>query len=359
MLAAVFLAAIASGPAAYPPASGSQCDAPTRLARYPVPDAIGAQWNSAAQMLAYGRPRADGHYGAYLNNAEGSQERAVEYPLWRKDRHQFPVAWHPSGRYLMMTVEENVHRGSSTSAIPGYGAYSDYWLITPDGHSAWRMTDLAKDRDHAITHAAFSPDGSLFIWTERIGAPRFSWNLLAGSYRFNVSRFVDGDPPHLADTRSFVPGGEAQGGEVESIAADNRTLAFYSTLRSHNLLASRIYTMDIETGAVRELTSNSFAQAPRFTPNGRRIVYMSGEGADMFALSLQGADWWIMNADGSGKQRLSFMNKRSHPQSDHKFRLAGSLSFASDDNFFGDVMTKSLGLTGYIVRVQMRPECLE
>lgn len=31
----------------------------------------------------------------------------------------------------------------------------------------------------------------------------------------------------------------------------------------------------------------------------------------------------------------------------------------SDNGFFGDVMTKSLGLTGYIVHVQLREECVD
>jgi hypothetical protein len=47
---------------------------------------------------------------------------------------------------------------------------------------------------------------------------------------------------------------------------------------------------------------------------------MSGAGADTFPFSLQGADWWIMNLDGSSKQ---------------------------------------VGLVGYIVRVQLRTECIE
>jgi len=354
------LVSVASGAAATgPPHADPECKVPTNLTRYPVPDAIGAQWNVATQTLAYGRPRSDGRYAAYLNDATGARERRIAYSAWRDDRHQSPAAWHPSGRYLMMTVEESEHGGSSADAIPGYGAYSNYWLVTADGQRAWKMTDLPKDRDHAITHAAFSPDGSLFIWTERIGAPRMSWNLLAGSYRFNVSTFVDGDPPRLAATRSFVPGNHPQGGEVESIAADDRTIAFHSTLRSHSLIASRIYTMNIETGAMRELTHESFAQAPRFTPSGERIVYMSGAGAGVFPFSLQGADWWIMDLDGGRKQRLTFMNERNHPQSDNRFRLAGSLSFSTDNSFYGDVLTKSFGLAGYIVQVQIRPECID
>jgi Tol biopolymer transport system component len=135
------------------------------------------------------------------------------------------------------------------------------------------------------------------------------------------------------------------------MAADNRTIAFYSTYVTKNLFASRIYTMDTESGAIRELTSESFAQAPSFTPDGRSIVYMTGADADIFPFQLQGAGWWIMNVDGSDKRRLTSMNMRGNAQSVNRFRLAGSLSFVSDTAFFGDVMTESLGLVGKIVRV--------
>jgi Tol biopolymer transport system component len=109
-----------------------------------------------------------------------------------------------------------------------------------------------------------------------------------------------------------MPGGVEQEGEIESIAGDNRTIASYSTYVTKNLFASRIYTMDIETGAIRELTTESFAQAPTFTPDGKSIVYMTGAQADIFPFQLQGADWWIMNVDGSDKRRLTYMNVRGH-----------------------------------------------
>ena len=85
---------------------------------------------------------------------------------------------------------------------------------------------------------------------------------------------------------------------------------------------------------------------------------MTGAGADIFPWQLQGADWWIMNVDGSDKRRLTFMNVRGDPQSVGRFRLAGSLSFVSDTAFFGDVMTQSLGLVGKIVRVDCGPAAL-
>jgi hypothetical protein len=336
------------------------CPSPTRINGFPVEHAIGAKWNAATLTLAFGKPRSDGHYATYLSDADGGQVRRVAFAGWRDDRHQFPAAWHPSGRYLVMTVEKTDHVGSQADATPGYGGYSDYWLVTPDGRSASKLVDLPGDSAHAITHAAFSPDGTKFVWTERIKAPRIaSRNLLAGSYRFNVANFVETELPHLTDVRSIIPEGADQGGEVESIAADDKTIAFWSTFRTKNLFASRIYTMDIENGSIQELTTESWSQAPTFTPDGSHIVYMSGTQSDTFPFSLQGADWWIMRRDGSHKQRLTYMNRRGNPQSVGKFRLAGSLSFISDQRFYGDVMTKSFGLVGQIVDVTIQAGCID
>jgi hypothetical protein len=45
---------------------------------------------------------------------------------------------------------------------------------------------------------------------------------------------------------------------------------------------------------------------------------------------------------------------RDHPHSVNRYRLAGSLSFVSDTEFFGDVMTRSLGLVGKVVLIDCR-----
>ncbi len=346
------LAAPATASSGRVAAHDGTCNPPTTLTDFGPPDAIGYQWNPATRTLAYGRPGRDGTYSIYLADADGHNERRLTHPAWREGRHQFPAAWHPSGKYLVALIEKPVHKGSSADAIPGYGAYTDYWVVTPDGRSAWKLVEMPDDYDFAITHAAFSRDGTKLVWTQRHQAPRLlDMNLLAGAYLFNVSEFIDGDVPRLGATRSFQPGGVLQGGEVESISADNSTIAFYSTLASKNLLASRIYTLNIETGVLRELTTESWAQAPNFTPDGRSIVYMTGAQADIFPFRLQGADWWIMNVDGSNKRRLTFMNVRDHPQSVNDFRLAGSLTFLSNTRFLGGVMTRSFGLVGKTVRV--------
>jgi hypothetical protein len=82
---------------------------------------------------------------------------------------------------------------------------------------------------------------------------------------------------------------------------------------------------------------------------------MTGAGCDIFPLEIQGADWWIMNTDGSEKQRLTYLNKKSHKQSVNHYRLAGCVSFMSKNSFLGGVMTKPLGLVGYTAKVVFNP----
>jgi hypothetical protein len=322
------------------------------ISDFKVDGSIGAHWNGATGTLAYGRAGADGHFQAWLSDGDGNHERRLAFGGWPEGRHQFVVEWHPSGKYLFVEVEKAEHPGSSDDAIPGYGAYTDLWLVTPDGARAWKLVEEPDDYDHALTHAVITRDGTRFAWTERVKAPDLgNANLYAGAYVFNVADFVDGDPPRLANTRAWKPLGAEQGGEVDGISDDGKTLAFYSTVATHDLFASRIYLGNIDGGPLVELSSDSFSQAPKPAPGGGRIVYMSGSGADLFSGEVQGADWWSVNPDGSGRRRLTFMNQRNGPQSVNHYRLAGVVSFDSSTSFYGDVLTYPFGLHGKIVRV--------
>lgn len=313
---------------------------------------IGGRYNPATSTLAYGRKDDGGHFKAYLADASGGSERALTSDQWASDRHQFVLEWYPSGAFLFVEVEKPDHPGSSDDAIPGYGAYTDLWVATRDGAHAWKLVDEPNDYDHALTHGTITPDGKTLVWTERVKAPNLlDASLIAGSYVFHVADFVLSPQPHLENVRSYAPGGGDQGGEVDGISADGTTIAFYSTFASKNLFASPIYAWNLDTNVMTELASDSFSQAPRFAPDGHALVYMSGSHADIFPGQVQGADWWSVRPDGTGRRRLTFMNKWGDPQSVNRYRLAGVLSFDSNASFYGDVMTEPLGLTGKIVHV--------
>jgi Tol biopolymer transport system component len=320
--------------------------------------AIGAIYNKATATVAYNKPDEKGCYKIYLSDSLGNNEKPLTFPAWHADCQQWAEEWYPSGMYLFCYVEkpeyvkEKKHKRKRVDATPGYGGYTDLWLITRDGKQAWQLTDLPNNYNSGIIHGAISPDGTLFAWTERIGAPKFlSLNLGAGSYVFRVADIAMDSVPHFANIRTFQPGNVPSSCELDGISNDNTTLSFYSTFETKNLFATPIYTLNMITGETKRLTTESFAQAPMFTPDGKRIVYMTGKDCHIFPFEIQGADWWIMNVDGTEKQRISYMNVKDDKQSVNHYRLAGSLSFMSDNSYLGGVMTKPLGLTGYTAKV--------
>ena len=319
---------------------------------------IGAIWNNTSSSVAYGKKDAKGYYKIFISDTLGNHEKPLTFNGWKKDRHQWAEEWHPSGKYLFCYVEkpeyvkEKEHKRAPIDAIPGYGAYTDLWLISRDGKQAWQLTDLPNKYSSGIIHSAISEDGKLFAWSERIAAPKFiSKNLGAGTYVIKVADFIFDSVPKLTNIRTFQPGNVAALNELEAISKDNTTLLFYSTFETKNIFNTPIYSLNLSSGEIKKLTTESFAQAPTYTPDGKHIVYMTGKDCDIFPGQLQGADWWIMDTDGNNKQRLTYMNKWNHKQSVNRYRLGGSISFISNTSFVGGVMTKSLGLTGHTVKV--------
>ncbi len=324
---------------------------------------IGAIYNKATSSVAYGKKDAKGYYKIFVSDSLGNNEKPLTFAGWPTDRHQWAEEWHPSGKYLFCYIEkaeyvkEKGHNRKPVDAIPGYGAYTDLWLVTRDGKQAWQLTNLPNSYSSGIIHSAISEDGTMFAWSERIRAPKFTnMNLAAGAYVFRVADFTFDSVPHFKNIRTFQPKGLEAANELEGISNDKTTLSFYSTFETKNLFNTPIYTLNMITGEIKKLTTESFAQAPTYTPDGKHFVYMTGAGCDIFPLEIQGADWWIMDIDGNNKKRLTYMNKKKHPHSVNHYRLAGSISFMSNNTFLGGVMTKPLGLTGYTAKVTFKLE---
>lgn len=321
---------------------------------------IGAIYNPATKNVAFGKKDKQEVYHIFISDSLGNNVKPLTYPGWQEDRHQWAEEWHPSGEYLFCYVEKNEyvkekkHKRKSVDATPGYGAYVDLWMIRKDGSKAWKILDLPNSYNSGIIHSAISPDGTKFAWSERTLAPKFgNMNLLAGGYVMRIADIVLDSVPHLANIKTFKPGNVDACNELDGISPDNKLISFYSTFETTNIVTTPIYTLNIETGEIKRLTTESFAQAATFTANGKQLVYMTGAGCERFPMEIQGADWWIMDVDGANKQRLTYMNLKDHPQSVNHYRLAGSLSFIDETHFLGGVMTHPFGLTGYTAIVDI------
>lgn len=320
--------------------------------------ASGAIYNTATKTVAFSKADKKGIFHIYLSDSSGNNQRSLTYSSWQNDRHQWAEEWSPDGAYLFCYIERNDyakekgHKRKPVDAIPGYGAYMDIWAIKRDGSQAWQLTTLDNNFNSALLHGAISADGKLFAWTQRIEAPRMlNMNLGTGTNVFKVAEIKYSPQPLFINIRTVQPGSIAAGGELESISAKDSSLLFYSTFESKNIFATPLYRMNFYTNKISKLTTDSYAQCPSYTPDQQHIIYMTGKDCDIFPFQTQGADWWIMNTDGSNKRRLTYMNVKNHPQSVNKRRLAGSLSFTSNTTFIGDVLTQTFGLAGNVVQV--------
>ncbi len=303
------------------------------------PDAWGVV-PGQGEVITYYAKGADGYYDVHTMAPDGSRDRTWTEDPRLPNRHAGNGAWHPSGRYLVFAAEKAEHPGGSFEAIPGFSAYNDLWAIAADRSWVRRLTDLPATSDHGTMLPHFSPDGRRLVWTERIAAPNiFDPTATMGLWVVKVADLVDAaDGPRLANVRTWQPGGKAGFYECYGFSPDGRRLIFCSSCNQPSVWSQQIFTVDAATGGdLRQLTDGDYNEHAFYRPDGASIVWMTNRGS-----TLGGTDWWMMNADGSGKRRLTRFNLPGDPQCNGSARWAGLGSFSPDGTRFAGGIQDSL-----------------
>jgi Tol biopolymer transport system component len=319
-------------------------------------NAFGADWSKTKNLLAYNAKDTGGAYHIYTVKSDGTDAAqlgagSASFP----QRSTGTPVWSPSGAFIAFVAEKSSHPGSSVTATPGWGSYSDLWVADADGSHAWQLTDVATDRDHGTIIPEFSPDGRLLEWTERTKAAKaLDPNRFAGFWAIKVADFNVGPDgtPALSNVRTVSPTGDAFN-ETGGFSADSSSLVFTSDFETHNFWSNQIYRYDLNSGASTRLTrGNSYNEHPRYTPDGQ-VLWMTN--ADNPS---HGTDWWTMGPDGSNPQRLSDFNTGDNAKAIGQKRVyATTVQTAnwSPDNssFYGDVETNLLTSDSVIVRAEL------
>ena len=166
-------------------------------------------------------------------------------------------AWSPDGHKLVVTLTKDGN--------------SQMYLLNADGSGAQRVASSA-----AIdTEANFAPDGaSILFVSDRGGAPQiYRLTLATGAVeRVSFDGTYNTTPRHAPDGKSFA-----------FLKGDGRRF--------------NIAIQDIASRQVQVLTQGGNDESPSFAPNGRMILYASGQGGRGILAAV--------SSDGRVKQRLS------------------------------------------------------
>ena len=233
---------------------------------------FGPMWSPDGKKIAFGSQISwpgGSHNEVHVMNADGSDARRLtkseSFPAW---------SWSPDGTKIALTVT--------------HGDDSAVYVTNADGSGRHRLL-LAKTQFFGI---AWSPDGS-----------RIALDGGAASYVMNADgsgkrRLTD---PKLEDAH------------FSAWSPDGKRIAFVvgrgeGFSESEIDFGSEIYVMNADGTRQRRLTRNSSDDySPSWSPDGTRIVYTRHnltKYCEPIVVSCD-IDIYVMNADGSGKRRLT------------------------------------------------------
>jgi len=293
---------------------------------------VGWDW-SGSNRIAYSVKGPDNYYDIHFALPDGSGDVCLtcNHPAL-PNRHIACPYWHYSGSWLLMVVEKETHPGSSTDALPGFGAYCDIWIMSSDGTKAYKLIDISNDYDHGVIAPRFSHDGRHIVWADRKEKPVMLslkqemgyWTIKMADFRFRPADSI----PEVSNIRTFEPGGDAFY-ESYGFSPDDSKIIFCSSMNRPSVWDQQIYTMDTTGNRVSLLTSEDYNEHAFYRPDGNKIVWMTNTES-----TKGGTDWWQMNPDGSNKERLTYFNEPNNMQYAGQQVWAGLGFFSPDGSRF-------------------------
>jgi len=279
-------------------------------------------------------------YAVYVMRADGQDARCVScgHPDL-PGRHTGQPAWHPSGRYLVLQAEKRDHIDVRFEFVlwPGAGVLNDLWLLDLQTNRATVIREVENAPGRGTLHPHFSADGKRLSWSEMQEKGGLARGTELGFWALMVADFSTDDAsiPRLENVRSYIPGRPAFY-ENHGFSPDGSRLIFTSNFESQKRLEAHIYTLELATGKLTRLTTRGYNEHALYSPDGRTIAWMSTNG-----IRGRGTDYWLMDADGSNKRRLTYLNQRGHPHYAGESTVVADLSWRPDGTAFAGYSSKT------------------
>ncbi len=299
-------------------------------------------WSHGQNLIASARIGKDGYYDIFVMKPDGSNERSLTHAKpGIPQKHNGNPAWHPSGEYIVFTSEKQNNPAKYRRwAIPGTGFNCDLWLMTKAGENFYQLTNYGPDRPFkAVIHPQFSHDGKKVFWAERVKRG----DSFSGGWILKIADFIiDNKTPRLQNERMYRPGQHSCFYESHAFSNNDRDVLFSGNLVSgQSPVGLDIYVLTLRTNRLKRLTQtpSDWDEHAHYSPDGKHIAWMSSTGIHIEWGDISGHNWqkyiqtdlWVMNADGSNKQRLTYFNEPGHPE-----YMGGRRCVVSDNSWSPD-----------------------
>ena len=269
-------------------------------------------WSHTNDTIVHSRYGKDGYYDLWIMNPDGSNVRCLTCDNSKIPQlHNGQPAWHPSGDYIVFQSQDPSLPHSKledyTLTQPGHGKHNNLWITDPNGDNFYQLTNIGQNR--ALLHPHFSHDGSKLAWSEQVGENVLNWAIM-------IADFVETPEPHLENIKSYQPKGEVWY-EVHGFSIDDSKIL--CTIGTEGYFGYDIWEMEITTQELTQLTNRPdiWDEHAHYSPNGKKIVWVSSDGYTYDPSSwwqTLKTDLWIMDADGSNKQRVTHFNEPGYPE---------------------------------------------
>ncbi|TAL34825.1 MAG: hypothetical protein EPN97_08160 [Alphaproteobacteria bacterium] len=270
-------------------------------------------------LIAYDQQDKDGWFQVWTMKPDGTGRHCITCGDGFPKRHNGNPAWHPSGKYIVFqSLDENIKMPWLWGKLyriytnPGAGVNNNIWIASSNGKRAWQMTVLGKGK--GVLHPHFSHDGKTLIWAEMTSTKPGPF----GSWVIRKAAFIErGGGPAVTDVETLAPG-DLQFYETHSFTPDDKSIVFTGKALDSKSHALDIYRYDFDSKKLTVLTDpelDEWDEHAQVSPDGAKILWMSS--ADIKP-NTRGpfvkTDYWMMNIDGSDKQRITRFNDKGAPE---------------------------------------------
>jgi Tol biopolymer transport system component len=309
-------------------------------------------YNSDGTLIAYDYQLGSGYYQVRVADTNGNTvtELTNGNPLIPQ-RSNGNAVWAPSGSWIAFESEVPQHVSDSTPSDPGIGTYMNLWAAASNGSAFYQLTNVLVGQGGdgiqpwGVCNPRFSRDGTYIMWTEYYlnDALSVSW----GRWRIRYAQWdVSLGFPRLLNPRVLY---QPSIGQVTSTHA---TLTGSLTSTNNYIAAMDMFTppggtsstkvllaqntsdmaysmdqclLDLPTGVLTNLSNSggSWEEASRMIPPGfTAFAFMSNQdstytidyGNPNWPGQPKTREWYRMNTDGSGLERLTYFNDNTAPE---------------------------------------------